>query len=163
MMTRRLRRQQGFTLIEVMISFFVLAVGLLGFAALLTSSMTLNQRAYTLSQAMFLAEGIIDTARANRNAISSYALTRAEAPVSSAGCNSNTCTETDLAEWDQLQWMTAVEATLPSGDAQIEVDTSAGATVITVTIYYSLKEGREGTGDANVLAALENYSVSTEI
>lgn len=157
--------QSGASLIEVMVALFVMAIGLLGFAALLTTSSTLNQRAFQLSQAVFLAESIVERVRANREStsISDYGVTLSEDPSSSSDCDSKDCGASEMAKWDVAQWMTQVESLLPSGDAQIEINTAAGITSITVTVYYKLREGGKSTGDAGLLGKLENYVLRTEI
>ncbi len=59
-------REQGFTLIEVLIATLVLTVGLLGIAAMQMVSFQTNQSAYMRSQATFLAQDILDRIRANQ-------------------------------------------------------------------------------------------------
>lgn len=157
--------QSGASLIEVMVALFVMAIGLLGFAALLTTSSTLNQRAFQLSQAVFLAESIVERVRANRNgsSVSDYGVNLSENPSSNSNCDSSACSPTDMAKWDVAQWMMQVNSLLPSGDAQIEVNTVSGITSITVTVYYELREGGKSTGGAGLLGKLESYVLRTEI
>ncbi len=64
--TRANSRQQGFTLIEVLVSTLVLTVGLLGIAAMQMVSFQTNQSAYMRSQATFLAQDMLDRIRANQ-------------------------------------------------------------------------------------------------
>ncbi len=63
------RRQDGATLIEVMITLLVLAIGLLGMAALQAVTLRTNQTAYFRSQATNLAYAALDHARANRSQV----------------------------------------------------------------------------------------------
>jgi type IV pilus assembly protein PilV len=63
------RRQDGATLIEVMITLLVLAIGLLGMAALQAVTLRTNQTAYFRSQATNLAYAAMDHARANRSQV----------------------------------------------------------------------------------------------
>lgn len=60
------RHQQGTSLLEVLISVIVLALGLLGFAGLQSVSMKNNHNAYMRSQATVLAADGIDRLRANK-------------------------------------------------------------------------------------------------
>jgi len=74
--------QSGVALIEVLIVFFVLGVGLLGMAALQMNSIQYNQDAYIRSQATVAAYDILDRMRLNKS-------------VATAGCASArvaTCT-----------------------------------------------------------------------
>lgn len=62
-------RAAGFTLIEVLIALLVLAVGLLGFAALQISSVNNNQEAAFQSQAQAIADDLSSRMRINRDYI----------------------------------------------------------------------------------------------
>lgn len=64
--------QRGFSLMEVLVAVMVLAIGLLGLAALQTQGIRFNQDAYTRSQATMLAFDIMDRMRANREALTDY-------------------------------------------------------------------------------------------
>lgn len=61
------RHQRGVTLIEILITLLVLAVGLLGLAALQGLSLQTGQVAYQRSQAVNIAYEVADFARANRS------------------------------------------------------------------------------------------------
>ncbi len=65
MQLKRTGREQGFTLIEVLVATLVLTVGLLGIAAMQMVSFQTNQSAYMRSQATYLAQDIMDRMRAN--------------------------------------------------------------------------------------------------
>jgi len=60
------RRQQGFTLIEVLIAILVLGFGLLGFALLQTMNVRYVQSANFRTQATNLSYELLDQIRANR-------------------------------------------------------------------------------------------------
>lgn len=64
----------GFTLIEILVAMFVLAVGLLGVAAMQLRGLQFNHDAHTRGQASVLASGISDRMRANRDNAASYLL-----------------------------------------------------------------------------------------
>jgi type IV pilus assembly protein PilV len=68
MKTPILHRTSGFSLIEVLVSVLVLAIGLLGVAALQTGALKNNQSALQRSQATTLAYSMMDAMRANRSA-----------------------------------------------------------------------------------------------
>ena len=63
------RRASGFSLIEVLITILIIAVGLLGLAALQSVSMRSNQSANSRTQATALAYMMIDRMRANGEAV----------------------------------------------------------------------------------------------
>ncbi len=60
-------KQAGFTLIEILVAVLILAVGLLGFAALQISAVSAGQESYFRSQALIVAESLADRIRANRD------------------------------------------------------------------------------------------------
>lgn len=61
----RPRRDSGFSLIEVLVAMLILAIGLLGLAALQAQGLRFNHDAYVRTQATHLAYDIIDRMRAN--------------------------------------------------------------------------------------------------
>jgi type IV pilus assembly protein PilV len=65
---RSARHQQGLTLIEVLVSLLILAVGLLGAAALQLNALKYTDSALMSSQASFIAYDMMDRIRANPDA-----------------------------------------------------------------------------------------------
>lgn len=61
------RHETGFSLIEVLIALLVLAIGLLGMASLMLTSMQSNQGAAQRSAAVVLAYDLVERMRSNRN------------------------------------------------------------------------------------------------
>ncbi|EMR14303.1 type IV fimbrial biogenesis protein PilV [Methylophaga lonarensis MPL] len=107
-----LRHQKGFSLFEVLIALFVLAVGLLGLAHLQLTTLKNVQSAEFRSQASILAADIFDKMRANQ-------------PAARAG-NYNFAFDDDapvapdtVAEFDLIDWLGAVSTSLPQGSGAI--------------------------------------------
>ena len=113
-MTRQTRRQGGFTLIEVLISTLVLTVGILGVAAMQMVSFQTNQGAYMRSQAVYLAQDILDRMRANpqgyRDTTVYDAIDTSDGDtipatpncvVTANGCTSLQMGQQDIREWAQ--------------------------------------------------------------
>lgn len=163
--------QRGAGLLETMIALFVLAIGLLGFAALLTNSLTMNQRAFTLSQAMMMAQNYAELMRMNRSEVNNYQMAFGEsAPTAATNCLTATCTASQLADWDKAQWFSQLQAILPGSDAEIEVTASGDEFLVNIQLQYVLRLGRVGAGDAasvtqmeNILTNLSSYRLTTEI
>jgi type IV pilus assembly protein PilV len=114
-------RSAGFTLIEVLIAILVLAIGLLGLAAMQGAGLKYNTDAYQRTQATVLAYDIVDRMRANKTAAlkpgSPYIVTASNAAskmTASKDCDvadgtSIECSETELAAWDVATWLTALD------------------------------------------------------
>jgi type IV pilus assembly protein PilV len=125
--------QRGFTLIEVLITVVVLAIGLLGLAGLQLNGLRFTHSAYQTSQATIAAYDIIDRMRVNRLAAENGAYdialgampTAANCTGSGLSCNPNTLAAADLTEWKQT-----IAATLPAGDGAVQ--RVGGAFVITI-------------------------------
>lgn len=160
------RQQQGLSLIEVLITAVVMGFGLLAVAALQTVAVRGNYTAYQYTQATNLARGMVERMRSNPLAAidGDYNLKAGTTP-SAAGkdCKSNTCTASELAEWDLADWFaelapsdfepgtdaTAGRDTLPDGSAQIECLDAAcdEQSLFAVTVFWDPeRSGRTGTG-----------------
>jgi len=107
-----MRQHRGFTLLEVMVAVFVLAVGLLGMAHLQITSLKHNQSAEFRTQAALLAADMLDMMRANREAAQNgnYAIDIDAEPPSSTS---------DMADADIVEWRNKLSQYLPNGTGQI--------------------------------------------
>lgn len=145
-MLKKTSRNGGFTLIEVLIAIIILAMGLLGFAALQAVNLKYSQSTYYRSLATQLAYEIADRMRANHGAGNQYliASTAAGNPLSTGDCATTTgCTAADMAQTDLYDWKQAM-STLPLADGSI----SLTAGVYTVTISWD--DDKDGARDNNL-------------
>ncbi len=141
---KRSKQQTGFSLIEVLVSLLVLAIGMLGMMSLQNISLQNNASAYYESQAMFLAYDALDRIRTSKNQ-GNYAITLAsDAPTTVTDCKSATCTAAQLAQWDIKDWLENVEEYLPQGDAQISF---SGTTAIIRIVYAVSRDATEAARD----------------
>ena len=163
------RAQTGFTLIEVLITVFVLAVGLLALAALQTRSLRDTAAAQMRSTATLLAYDIADRMRANASGLSGYVRTDTGAitltvpdklctAASSDAIAANVCTATELASADLYQWLLTLtdgRNGLPDARATIACDggdCNVATAVRTVTISWSQsRTTADTTGQSVVL------------
>ncbi|MCB1644146.1 MAG: type IV pilus modification protein PilV [Pseudomonadales bacterium] len=110
--TRRLAsRQQGVSLIEVLVAVLIVAVGILGVAGLQVVSLQQNRSALLRAEALQLGNDILDRMRANP--LTDYApVALTDAPSSSVNCITNACDRNGMAEYDIAQWKCSINSTL---------------------------------------------------
>ncbi len=108
--------ESGFSLLEVLITIVVVAIGLLGVAGMQVTSVKLNRVAETRSSGVIYVADILDRMRANALNASSYSTTFTTAAT----------TDTTQAERDLRDWKTSL-AKLPGGQGKIEVVSSDAA------------------------------------
>lgn len=125
---RKRSGESGFTMIEVMVALVVLAVGLLGIAALLLKSLQSGRTATYRTQAVNLAADLADRIRSNRTAQEDYATLFADTPAAVAACDTTGgCSDADLAATDLLRWKETIADLLPEGQGQVVVTLPAAA------------------------------------
>jgi type IV pilus assembly protein PilV len=135
--------QHGFSMIEVLVALLVLAIGLLGILVMQARGLQLNQAAYMQSQAMFLAEDVVERIRSNQTAIDSYATDFDDAGDDSAGnCEnvSSPCSDAEMAASDLWQWKTQVRNALPQGEGSIAIG-AAVDNLVPVTVQVQFFQG----------------------
>jgi len=141
--------QAGFSLVEVMIAVFVLAIGLLGAAGMQLSALKYTDSSRMNSQASFIVYDIIDRMRANADPIQleQYEIANlSQVPSAAASISAR-----DLMDFsDNLEM-------LPEAEARIIVD---GAQVA-VTISWS--EARAGGTDEDGQARTGSFAVTTNV
>jgi len=153
------RRNDGYALLEVLISIVILAIGLLGLAKLQGSTRQLEMESYQRAQAIIILQDMVNRLSANRGAALCYAVTdnagagyygdNATAPLP-ASCPLGTATQQaqadrDLAEWNALlvgasetEGGAAVGAMI-AGRGCIFRDPASGVYVVTVAWQGILK------------------------
>lgn len=126
---RQIGGQHGFTLLEVLVAFLVLSIGLIGLAGLQVSGVKNGRDAYYRTQAVALAYDITDRMRANLEGVvdDEYHL---EVGSEDADCRNGTgCSAAEMAGDDVFLWKAAVSRLLPDGSAVVCRDsTPADAT-----------------------------------
>jgi type IV pilus assembly protein PilV len=139
--TTKMPRQTGFTLIEVMVTVVVLAIGLLGLAGLQTTALRFNNSANYRSQATNLAYDMADRIRANRQAAlnnGDYDAQNFENPPPDCAVVALAGT---LAVQDIQAWRNALACTLPLGTGSIA--RTAGTNVFTITVQWDDSRGQQ--------------------
>lgn len=128
-------KQNGFTLIEVLVTMVVMAIGLLGLAGLQVTSLRNTEVAYQRSQATTLAYDMLDRMRSNPTGVADGKYDDiTAAPASYTDCTSNTCDTDAMATFDNGDWQAKIAADLPSGSGA--VSGSGSGSVFTITISW---------------------------
>jgi type IV pilus assembly protein PilV len=143
-------KQSGFTLLEILVALLVLAIGLLGLAGLMTSSMRNNLSASHRTQATWQAYDIIDRMRANRAVAiaGGYATALGAATACSTAVPAGTVAQQDVAAWKNQ-----VACALPTGNGSIAVNAAREATVV---IQWNDSRGTLG-------GVVQTFRVSTQL
>jgi len=116
--------QRGTTLIEVLISLLILAIGLLGMSGLQTVSLRSTQSAYLRTQASIASNDIVERVRANLQGVeaNSYNNIAGEA---TAACNTAVgCSFSELASNDIAEWKGALATNFPAGLGTVCADST---------------------------------------
>ncbi len=112
-------RQSGFTLLEVLVAFLILSIGLLGVVGLMVNSKVSQHQAVQRTRAVELADAMIERVRINPAAIATYNIgLNPVGPLSPSGqprsepspnCSSSPCTPVQLAAHDLWAWEQALQ------------------------------------------------------
>lgn len=122
-MANGIKSQNGFTMVETLVALVVLAIGMLGIAALYLNSLQAGRSAIYRTEAVNLAADLADRIRANRAAIAGYGNVYADPFVAVPACYTTAgCTAGDLATTDLSGWKADLALQLPNGQGQVVVN-----------------------------------------
>ena len=165
------RRTQGFTMLEVLISILIIALGLLGLAGLQTRIQQAEFESYQRSQAVVILHDMVDRINANRATASCFAITSASAGTpfygygsgALAACGASTSannTRADIAMdgWDDMLKGAAETKSGSSVGAMVNARgcvsydsttelTDAGGATVSGTGIYTITVTWQGLGD----------------
>lgn len=139
-MPNRVNRQQGFSLIEVLIALIVMSVGMLGIAGLYVQSLQAGRTSMFRHQAVALAGDVADRIRANPTAGISYAdPTGADNGCVATGAD---CDTAGMALHDVWLWKQQAGTSLPGsavtggGDVTVQFDDAVIPPLYTITVSW---------------------------
>ena len=142
------RKATGFTLIEVLVTMLILAVGLLGIAALQLKGLQFNHDSALRSQISNLAYDIADRMRLADSVSAAlpaqYVRNYQAGSAQPAACNNAVYpTTTGNVDIDQSCWYDAVDAALPPGPGSTaNITFNAGSSQYTVTLGWTDRENQ---------------------
>jgi type IV pilus assembly protein PilV len=125
------RKQQGFSLIEILITSVIVSISVLGLVSLQLSELRNTRNALISSQASILLTDISERIRANPTQVASYDLAHA-ATLQAVNCKTKDCTPAQLAAYDLYTWQAMLKQSLPSGGGTV---TPAGSS-LTISIRW---------------------------
>ena len=143
-----MRKQNGFTLLEILVTMLIITFALLGLAGIIASGLKNNQSSYSRSQASWLANDIIDRMRANRATAEGVGLPyNVEFGFSAPGTP-------DVPGEDLTAWHDALVAILPAGTGRVNID--AGTRKVIIVVRWDDSRGSRGD-------TLQEFKVETRL
>ncbi len=136
MLRRPLSFQRGVSLLEVMITMVIIAVGLLGLLGLQAKSMSGSKDTFDKKIAAELVAQMTERIRSNHlgfmadNYTTSLAVGDAIAAAPVCG-GATACTPAQIAALDLVNWQTDLRSRIPESGAYIVTSPGAGATMLT--------------------------------
>lgn len=151
------RKSQGFSLLEAMIGFFILSIGMLGIASLQGMSLKAGKTSVYGSVALMKVEELFESMRANPESLSTYAGAGAD-----NGCTgTKNCTAAELAAEDVFWWKKNLTAGLPSAaTTTVTVPAAPTSKMVRVSITITWKERADDTAGGSVD---KSYTVTSNI
>lgn len=128
------RGSRGVSLLEVLISVLLSAIGLLALAGANVSAMRYSKMSQYRGTATVLAKDIAERMRANKLGLASYAYStdwagQATAVGVDTSCETADCSAADLAAYDLATWRKVVQNQLPRGAVFVSIQGAVGADV----------------------------------
>ena len=134
--TNTVRRLHGFTIVEVLAALLVMAVGIIGIAALYSDQVQTNPEAQLHQQAAELAEQIANRIRGTKEGHSGFATTIGVL----CDQQSKLKLPQDIAAREAACWEDEVERKLPSGLGTITRDTLTSPPTYVIAVSWSVAD-----------------------
>ena len=140
-------KQHGFSMVEVLVTLVIMAVGLLGLAGMQATSLRNTESAYQRSQAAQMAYDMLDRMRVNAAGVAAggYNSIDETAPTSYTSClkadTTSTCTTAQMTAFDDGDWHAKLAAALPLGTGSV----AGGGTGSVFTITVRWDDNRDGS------------------
>lgn len=160
-------KQKGFSLIEALVAFLILSVGMLGIASLQTMSLKSGHTAALRTVAVMKVEEILESMRSNPAAIADYAAGTGDMGIDN-GCSQTTvaaaaCTSTQMAQDELFRWKRSLIEALPNNAATtasvVITPPAPPSTLNLVVVSVNWSERDLDTGNA----ANMTYSVAVQL
>jgi len=156
------KKARGFTLLEALIGFLILSIGMLGIASLQAISLKSGKTSVYSSVAMMKVEELLESMRSNPTPVALAAYAAAGAgPGADNGCTTGTtCTAASLAQDDIFWWKNNLVAGLPATTTTVIFTPAVGSSklaTVQVSVNWSERDKDTGGGIART------YSTTVDI
>jgi type IV pilus assembly protein PilV len=162
-----INNSRGFTLLEALIGFLILSIGMLGIASLQAVSLQAGKTSVYGSVAMMKVDELFESMRANSSAA---ALLVYDTVGEGAGTNNNcsgttVCSVAQLAQDDVFWWKKNLKAGLPgAATAQVIVaDTIPASKLQIVTVNIIWSERNKDTAEGAASSVSKTYTTTASI
>ncbi len=159
------KRNKGFTLLEALIGFLILSVGMLGIASLQAVSLKAGKSAVYGSVAMMKVEELLESMRANPSALAAYAAAGTGDKGKNCSTGTIACSPDELAVDDIFWWNQNLTAGLPlvaTTTTLIEhIPPALTSNMATVTITVNWNE--RDPDAATVAGVVRSYAATASI
>lgn len=169
------RRQNGFSLLEVLVAMLILGVAVMGFAGLQVRALQSTSGAHVRSQAMTLASDLVERVRANPTALATYiadaqwgtgTIPDGEPSGWPATCYRTAisgayCTDVQMATFDAQEVQFMARQLLPDGRVSVRsCDAAAGSIRTCVFVSWA---GVDATDPAQCSSGADNNCIAMQV
>ncbi len=153
------RRQRGVTLIEALVTFLILSVGLLGAVSLQLLSKSSQHQSIQRSRAVLLANDFVERIRINPRGIETYAERDLDSPLGAGSiedppttdCSAVACTPEQLADFDLWQIERALDGAAVTFEEDGSTINSGGLIEPRACVVFVADAGKTRTGMVRIL------------
>ena len=159
-------KQRGFSLLEALVAFLILSIGMLGIASLQLISLKAGSTATFRTVAVIKVEEILERIRINKTAVDSYAVTDTDMGVNHK-CNDSSgaivsCTSAQIVEQDIFVWKESLRNSLANGTSVVvgtpeDVDKTTASIVVVSAI-----PGTMPTAEVTVTISWQERNTETQ-
>ncbi len=160
-----MKREQGFSMLEVLVSMLIILIGVLGTVGIQMMAIKNTGWAQYQGQAAMLASNMAVAMRNNTSfwavtppttvTVNGPTVTATGSTVTVGNCLGAACTPPQQAGYDLSNWGTAIAATLPSGTATVTCPATTTQVVCTITLTWNtIQPGMFSNGTVSAV----NYS-----
>ena len=167
-----LDQQSGFSLVEVLVTVIVIAIGSLGIAGMQIAGLKYSSGSYARTQAIILADDMTSRLKGNRShalnngGASAYELANFT-DIAAFGAGGTdclevaNCSEAEVANYDLTAWLTEIERALPFGQGRIQVRDTLNAENITERQFVIGLQWRQVANDSKDPASNEDDEIKS--